>query len=116
MAYSEKTLTWLLIRKSLSHINKAGVNPIEFLIWSQVTDDDITTRYLWPLQDKDFNAVRRKLKFIETSFTPEAWKEESDEEDEKEEDLVLDAEQTNEELRSRDLDDEELQTEAFMQR
>ena len=38
MAYSEKTLTWVLIRKSLSFIKKAGINPIEFLIWSQVRE------------------------------------------------------------------------------
>ena len=36
MAYSEKTWTWVLIRKSVNDLNRAGINPIEFLLWSQV--------------------------------------------------------------------------------
>ena len=35
MAHSEKTRIWLLIKNSLHHLNKAGINPIEFLIWTQ---------------------------------------------------------------------------------
>ena len=37
MVYSEKTLIWLHIKKCLSHLNQAGINPIEFLIWTQVS-------------------------------------------------------------------------------
>ena len=35
MVYSEKTRIWLLIKNSLPQLNKAGINPIEFLIWTQ---------------------------------------------------------------------------------
>lgn len=37
MVYSEKTLIWLLIKQGLSQLNQAGINPIEFLIWTQVS-------------------------------------------------------------------------------
>ena len=35
MAHSEKTRIWLLLKKSLPQLNKAGINPIEFLVWTQ---------------------------------------------------------------------------------
>ena len=35
MVYSEKTRIWLIIKNSLPQLNKAGINPIEFLIWTQ---------------------------------------------------------------------------------
>ena len=35
MVHSEKTRIWLLIKKSLPQLNKAEINPIEFLIWTQ---------------------------------------------------------------------------------
>ena len=35
MVHSEKTRIWLLIKQSLPQLNKAEINPIEFLIWTQ---------------------------------------------------------------------------------
>ena len=56
MAYSEKTRIWLLIKKSLPHLNIAGVNPIEFLIWTQ---------------GKDIREVRNRILIIQSTIASE---------------------------------------------
>ena len=59
MAYSEKTRIWLLVKKSLPQLNRAGVNPIEFLIWTQ---------------GRNIREVRNKIIIIQsTTASEENW-------------------------------------------
>ena len=56
MVYSEKTRIWLLIKNSLPQLNKAGINPIEFLIWTQ---------------EKNFREVRNRILIIQSTIASE---------------------------------------------
>ena len=56
MAYSEKTRIWLLIKKSLPELKRAGINPIEFLVWTQ---------------RKNIREVSNRIQSIESTSTSE---------------------------------------------
>ena len=56
MVYSEKTRIWLLIKKSLPQLNKANINPIEFLIWTQ---------------GKNIREVRNRILIIQNTIASE---------------------------------------------
>ena len=56
MVYSEKTRIWLLIKKSLPQLNKANINPIEFLIWTQ---------------GKNIREVRNRILIIQSTIASE---------------------------------------------
>ena len=55
MAHSEKTKIWLLLKKSLPHLQAAGLNPIEFLIWTQ---------------GRSLEEVNKRINFVQKSKSP----------------------------------------------
>ena len=56
MAHSEKTRIWLLLKKSLPQLNKAGINPIEFLVWTQ---------------EKNISEVKNRILIIQSTIASE---------------------------------------------